>query len=195
MGVFVISPLPPVLLKPLQTAGSLCSPDITPLLRYYGPLRHPLAVPRLPGVAGYTVPFSADFATGRGGLLQLLGASLSSCYRYYPARVSRRVSQIATCHAAFAPLPRARPLELTFSRPPVRSLSLRPDDLLPIPRMALSIDFQDSVSFLLTIQATGLLTLALTGLTPAEYTSFYWTYGNVCWSPPPLCRRASCGPE
>jgi len=53
----------------------------------------------------------------------------------------------------------------------VRLLSLRPDDSLTIPRMALSIDFQDLVSFLLTIQATGPLTLAPAGLTPAEYTS------------------------
>jgi hypothetical protein len=53
----------------------------------------------------------------------------------------------------------------------VRLLSLRPDDSLTIPRMALSIDFQDLVSFLLTIQATGPLTLALAGLIPAEYTS------------------------
>ena len=44
--------------------------------------------------------------------------------------------------------------------------------------MALSIDFRDSVSFLLTIQATGLLTLTLTGLTPVEYTSLYWTYDH-----------------
>ena len=122
---------------------------------------------------GYTVSLcSADFAAGRGGLLQLLGASLSSCCRYYPARVSRRIGQIATFHAAFTPLPRARPLGLTFSGPPVRLLSLRPDDSLTIPRMALSIDFRDSVSFLLTIQATGPLTFALAGLTPAEYTSF-----------------------
>src|ERR1700682_6412606 len=103
MGVFVISPLPPWLLEPLQTAGSLRSTDITLLLRYYRPIRHPLAVPRLPGVAGYTVPFSANFATGRGGLLQLLGISLSSCCRSSPARVSRRVGQIAAFHAAFAP--------------------------------------------------------------------------------------------
>src|SRR4030081_2920730 len=58
-----------------------------------------------------------------------------------------------------------------ISRPPLRSLSLWPDDSLTIPRMALPIDFQDLVSFLLTIQATGPLTLALAGLTPAEYTS------------------------
>src|SRR5207248_1213948 len=55
MGAFVISPLPPILLEPVQAAGPLRSTDITLLLRYYGPIRHPLAVPRLPGVTGYTV--------------------------------------------------------------------------------------------------------------------------------------------
>jgi hypothetical protein len=147
MGAFVISPLPPMLLEPLQTVGPLRFTDIPPLLRYYGPVRHPLAGPRLPGFAGYTVPCFADFAAGRGGFLQLLGASLSSCCRYYPARVFRRFGQIATFHAAFAPLPRARPLGLTFSGPPLRLLSLRPDDSLTIPRMALSIDLRNSVSF------------------------------------------------
>src|SRR5258708_1640802 len=156
MGAFVISPLPPMLLEPLQNSGPLRSTDITPLLRYYGPVRHPLAVPRLPGFAGYTVSCSADFAAGRGGLLQLLSASLSSCCRYYPARVSRRISQIATRHAALAPLPRARPLGLTFSGPPVRSLALRPEDSLTVPRTALSMDSPDSVSLFPTIQATGL---------------------------------------
>src|SRR5438094_8539974 len=43
LGVFVISPLPSLLLEPVQTAGPLCSTDITPLLRYYWPIRHPLA--------------------------------------------------------------------------------------------------------------------------------------------------------
>src|SRR5215213_9798445 len=61
--------------------------------------------------------------------------------------------------------------------------------------MVLSIDFRDSVSFLPTIQATGLLTLALTGLTPAECASLVWTYGSECWSPPPWCQRASSCPE
>jgi hypothetical protein len=92
MGAFVISPLPPVLLEPVQVAEPLRSPDITLLLRYYGPIRHPLAGPRLAGVAGYTVPFSADFATGRGGLLQLLSASLPSCCRCNPAKVACRES-------------------------------------------------------------------------------------------------------
>src|SRR5450755_5063120 len=45
LGAFVISPLPPMLSVPVQTAGSLRSADITPLLRYCGPIRHPLAFP------------------------------------------------------------------------------------------------------------------------------------------------------
>jgi hypothetical protein len=61
----------------------------------------------------------------------------------------------------------------------MRSLSLRPDDSLTIQRMALSIDFQDSVSLFLTIQATGSLTFSLAGLTPAEYTSLRWTYPDA----------------
>src|ERR1035438_6488100 len=42
MGAFVISPLPPLLFESWQTAGPLRSADITPLPRYYGPLRHPV---------------------------------------------------------------------------------------------------------------------------------------------------------
>src|SRR5580700_10024322 len=101
MGVFVISPLPSLLLEPLQTAGLLRSTDITPLLRYYEPIRHPLAVPRFPGLAGYTVPCSADFAGGGGGFPQLLGPSLSSCCPNSPPRVSPRIVKFAPPHAAF----------------------------------------------------------------------------------------------
>ena len=39
-------------------------------------------------------PCSADFATGRGGFLQLLCVSLPSCCRFDPARVNRRFSQM-----------------------------------------------------------------------------------------------------
>jgi hypothetical protein len=56
------------------------------------------------------------------------------------------ISQFATGHVAFARHPRARPLGLDISRSPMRSLSLRPDDSLTIPKMALSIDFIRFVS-------------------------------------------------
>src|SRR5262245_34824826 len=55
MDAFVISSLPSRLKETLQTEGPLCSADVTPLRRSYGPIRHPLAVDRFPGLAGYTI--------------------------------------------------------------------------------------------------------------------------------------------
>src|SRR5215471_7450221 len=45
--------------------------------------------------------------------------------------------------------------------------------------MASSIGSRDSVSFLLTIQATGLLTFVLVGLPPTEYASLRWTHQHA----------------
>src|SRR5438309_11820335 len=64
MGAFLISPLPPLLLEPLQTAGPLRSTGITPLPRYYRPSRFPLVIRRLPGVAGYTASLLRRFLHG-----------------------------------------------------------------------------------------------------------------------------------
>jgi len=76
MGAFVISPLPPLLSETLRTAGSLGSTGVTPLPGYCEPHRHPLVFDRLPGVSGYTAYLAtADFAAGRGGLLQLRDTS------------------------------------------------------------------------------------------------------------------------
>jgi hypothetical protein len=114
-GAFVISPLPPLVSEALHTAGRLRSAGITPLPRYYAPLRVPLAVSRLPGVAGYTAyPASANFSTGRGGLLQLLGISLPPCRRFHPAGGPHRFSQSAVSPAAFARFLRARPPGSSF---------------------------------------------------------------------------------
>ncbi len=56
------------------------------------------------------------------------------------------------------------------------SLSLRPGDSLTIPRMALSVGFICFVSSTYATQATGLLTLTPTGLTPVEHASLRWTH-------------------
>src|SRR3954447_25091514 len=64
MGAFLISPLTPLLLEPLQTAGRLRSTGITPLPRYYRPGRFPLVVHRFPGAAGYTVFLLRQFRSG-----------------------------------------------------------------------------------------------------------------------------------
>ena len=54
MDAFVISPLPAPMSETLQMAGPLGSTDIARLHRHYGPVRHPLAFGRFPGVAGHT---------------------------------------------------------------------------------------------------------------------------------------------
>jgi hypothetical protein len=55
-------------------------------------------------------------------------------------------------------------------------LALRPGDLLTILKMALSIGYRSSVSFLSAIQATGLLTFSPVGLSPTEHASLSWTH-------------------
>ena len=54
MGVFIISPLPPLLTKKPCAAGPLHSTGVTPLQCYYRPSRHRLVFDRFPGAAGYT---------------------------------------------------------------------------------------------------------------------------------------------
>jgi hypothetical protein len=76
----------------------------------------------------YGLPCSDDFAPGRGGLLQLLGMSLSPCCRFHPAKVSSRVGQISAVHVAFALPLRARPLEILTFEATTRSPLLRPGD-------------------------------------------------------------------
>src|SRR5262249_31200506 len=103
MGVFIIPPLPPVLSEELRTAGPLRSTGVTPLRRYYGPLRHPLAVGRLPGGAGYTAyPASALSGRDEEGFSS---CSMCPCRRAaatHPAGATRPVNRLATGHAAFA---------------------------------------------------------------------------------------------
>ena len=91
-----------MLLKELQIVGLLCSPDITLALRYYEPIRHPLAFAPLPGHTGYkSYLLLAISDEGEEGLLQLLGLSLSPCYRYHPAEATGRPS--ARLHPAMLP--------------------------------------------------------------------------------------------
>src|SRR2546427_6968941 len=70
------------------------------LLRTHPPPSRLRLISRWTGYTAYLA--SADFAAGRGGVLQLLSVSLSPCCRSHPAGVDRRVSQTAAIHAAFA---------------------------------------------------------------------------------------------
>ena len=93
MGAFVISPLPPICWSSCTTAGPLRSTGITRFFATTGPsatLSSSTDFPVLP-VIRLSVPWISP--PGRGGLLQLLNVSLSSCRRYRPARAYRRIGQ------------------------------------------------------------------------------------------------------
>ena len=136
----------------------------SPLVRTHPPpsrLRPTSRVRRL-----YGLPCSGDFAPGRGGLLQLLGMSLSPCCRFHPAKVSSRVGQISAVHVAFALPLRARPLEILTFEATTRSPLLRPGELVASPGETLSIGFRVSVFDHLCYPNYGALTS-----TPAGFVS------------------------
>src|SRR5450830_873105 len=115
LDAFVISSLPPCLPEKLQT-GPLRSTDITPLHRYCGPIRHPLAVDRFPGCAGYTI-YLAPVISRRDeeGFSSCLACPCHRAVASTPPRSRCRVGQISAPHAAFALQLRARPSDsLTF---------------------------------------------------------------------------------
>ncbi len=91
----------------------------------------------------YDRPCSDDFSSGRGGLLQLLGMSLSPCCRFPPRRSVGAAS--IRFRLPMLPSPSGWGLGLrgyALSRPLLRSLLLRPGELVASPRETLSIGFR-----------------------------------------------------
>jgi hypothetical protein len=144
MDAFIISSLPPILSKDCLTIGPLCSPDITPVQCYCGPIRHPLAIYLTSQqILVIELIFSSNFSLGQVGLLQSLGMSLLPCCRYHPAGIVQ-----TKCQFSLSMLPSPPNCRLGFqsfisiTRPPVRSLTLRPGNLLITPKMTLSMGFR-----------------------------------------------------
>ena len=151
-----LRPCLPCCRRNCETAGPLRSAGVTPLPRYYGPIRHPLAFGRLPGVSGYTA-YLAPAVSRRDeeGFSSCLACPCPRAAATTPPEWMHRLNQVSTLHAAFTLRLQARPLGFSLSGPPVRLLSLRPDNSLTIPRMAFSMGFRSSVSLRPAIQATG----------------------------------------
>ena len=174
-----------------RTAGPLRSAGITPPHRYSGPVRHPLVVGRFPGCTGYTAypapPISRRDEEGFSSCLTCPG---HRAVAPTPPEGSRRVSQTATVPAAFTREAHVRPPGLEFSGPPLRSLTLRPGNSLPILPMGLSMGFRASVSLRPAIQATGPLALAPVGLPPTEHVCLS---GRTSLLPAALTANSSCG--
>src|SRR3984893_12780544 len=126
-GAFVISPLPPFCWNCYKQQGSLAPRTLLLFIATMSPSETLSPSTDFLGAPVIRLPCSADFATGRGGFLQLLSASLPSCCRFYPARVDRRFSQV---RRFMLPSPYGCRLGLwghSLSRPLLRSLSLRPN--------------------------------------------------------------------
>jgi hypothetical protein len=128
----------------------------------------------------YGLPCSDIFMPGRGGLLQLLSVSLSSCGRSHPAGVDRRVSQTATSHAAFtfpvagsasgAPHFRGHLCVRLRYGPMTRH---HPADGV-VERLQ-KVGFPSSCS-----PSYRVLAFPLVGLSPTEHTSLRWTHTRTC---------------
>ena len=131
----------------------------------------------------YDLPCSGDFSPGRGGLLQLLGMSLSPCCRFHPAEV------VVPCRSDFGTPCCLRPtvagsaLGATHFRGHIRVHSRYGPVTCDLPKGDLSIGFRILVSRHPAIRTTGLLTLAPAGLSPAEHASLRWTHNRTCRFP------------
>ena len=142
-GAFLRAPLPPVLMKELRAAGPLRSAGITPPRRYYGPIRHPLVVSRLPGVAGYTAyPASALSGRDEEGFSSCPMCPGPRAVANHPAGATRRVNRPATCHAAFAPTVAGSASGATHFRGHLAFTFVTARELALIPRMRLSRGFR-----------------------------------------------------
>jgi hypothetical protein len=102
LDAFVISSLPPMLSRKLQTAGPLRSTSVTRLHSYYGPIRHPLAFGSLPGFAGYRTYLAPTIS--RRGEEGFSSCSACPCHRAVastPPKWNSRIGQNSATHAAF----------------------------------------------------------------------------------------------
>ncbi len=109
-GAFVISPLPPILLKDSCAVGSLRSMGVTPLHHYYGPSRHRLVFGRFHGVSTYTAYLAPPIS--RWDEDGFSSCSVCPCHRAAPTTPPEwpaAAVRLPTDHAAFTREEWARP--------------------------------------------------------------------------------------
>ncbi len=140
-------------------------------------------------VTGYTTDLSPPIS--RWGEDGFSSCSARPCHRAAASTPPERPVATASVRRNVLPSTSTYGLGLRsycFSRLLMRSHSLRPGDSLTTPRMALSVGFRPSVSLRSATQATGLLTFALAGLTPAEHARLSWTHYGQNTRPPFVAR-------
>ena len=159
-----------LLRRNLHPLGKCCyglqlrSTGITPLRRYSGPIRHPLAVRPLPRVPGYSLDMAPPLSRwGEEGF-----SSRSTCPRHRAVALTPPERPVASARCDVPCCLRLSTVRLglrglSISGPPVRSLPLRPGDSLTILSMAWSVGFRVSVSLHPATRVTGLWLLPRRG--------------------------------
>ena len=126
----------------------------------------------------YGLPCSGDFSPGRGGLLQLLGMSLSPCCRFHPAEVN---SRSVSFRLVILPSPYGCGLDprgFSLSRPQCVHCCYGPVTC-NLPSGGL-VDRLRRLSFpLLRYPNYGALTSTPAALFPAEHASLHWTHNRT----------------
>ena len=168
----------------MSSAGPLRSTDVTPLPRYYQPLRHPLAFGRFPGVAGSTA-YLAPLLSRRGEE-GFSSGSMCPGHRAVAPTPPEGPTASAALRWSLLPSPSGCGLGLrifALSGPPLRSLALRPGDSPAIPKMTVSMGFRSFGFPPACHPSYGASALTPAGLTPAEPISLTWTHNRTCKFP------------
>ena len=184
MGVFIIAPLPPLWMELLlhnSRASSLHGryPASTLLLAPPPPSRRPLTS-RCCRLYRFLFRRFLDGTRRASPVAQCILVIVLSLPPRQSVTPLQPVCDVPCC---LRPTGVGSASEVRVSGSPVRSLSLRPDDSLAIPKMALSIDFRSSVSFPPGYPSYRTLTFVLVGLTPTGYTYLSWTYSGSFFLP------------
>ena len=164
----------------MSSAGPLRSTDVTPLPRYYQPLRHPLAFGRFPGVAGSTA-YLAPLLSRRGEE-GFSSGSMCPGHRAVAPTPPEGPTASAALRWSLLPSPSGCGLGLrifALSGPPLRSLALRPGDSPAIPKMTVSMGFRSFGFPPACHPSYGASALTPAGLTPAEPISLTWTHNRT----------------
>ena len=98
---FIILPCLTSRSKELNSAWPLRSVRITRLHRYYGPLRHPVAIRPLSCVRSYRAYLFPKISPWGNRTSPVSIVSLLPCRRHYPAGVDHLFSQCEMAHAVF----------------------------------------------------------------------------------------------
>jgi len=175
----------------LRTAGPLRSTGVTPLRRYCGPLRHPLVVSRLPGVAGYTAyPASALSGRDEEGFSSCSLCPGRRAVANHPAGATRPINRLGTGRAAFALTVAGSASGATHFRGHRAFTIVTARTLALIPRMRLSRGFRAFGYPTACPPSYGVPILPPAGLSPAGHISLSWTHNRTCGFP--RIRLLSC---